>query len=153
MTRPILLQVASVLILIAAQQAYADSMSCSFTAQEGPSQSPLNVELDSFSWGASNPADVGAGGTGAGKAELSGFSFSNGMNSSYTSLLQLAASGTVFSAVSCGFYGPTTVGTVPSPYLTAVLTDAVLVGFEITGAGDGKQRAKFQFYFQNINWK
>ena len=35
-----------------------------------------NIELDSFSFGASNPADVGGGGLSAGKCSLSDFSFS-----------------------------------------------------------------------------
>ena len=34
-----------------------------------------NIELDSFSFGASNPADVGGGGLSAGKCSLSDFSF------------------------------------------------------------------------------
>jgi len=34
-----------------------------------------NIELDSFSFGASNPADVGGGGLSSGKCSLSYFSF------------------------------------------------------------------------------
>ena len=45
------------------------------------------IELDSFSFGASNPADVGGKGLSAGKASLSDFSFSCGLDSASFQIL------------------------------------------------------------------
>jgi len=46
------------------------------------------IELDSFSFGASNPADVGGGGLSAGKCSLSDFSFSCALDSSSYQILK-----------------------------------------------------------------
>ena len=47
-----------------------------------------NIELDSFSFGASNPADVGGKGLSAGKCSLSDFSFSCALDSSSYQILK-----------------------------------------------------------------
>src|ERR1700722_5944452 len=46
-----------------------------------------NIELDSFSFGASNPPDVGGGGLSGGKCSLSDFSFSCALDSSSFQML------------------------------------------------------------------
>jgi type VI protein secretion system component Hcp len=41
----------------------------------------------------------------------------------------------------------------PSPFLTVVLTDAVIEKFKIDGQNDGTQRASFWFAYERIEWK
>jgi type VI secretion system secreted protein Hcp len=63
----------------------------------GESQNPnyLNqIELDSFSFGANNPADVGGGGLSAGKCSLSDFSFTCALDSSSWQIVKDLYAGT-----------------------------------------------------------
>src|ERR1700680_932328 len=63
----------------------------------GESQNPnfkQQIELDSFSFGASNPADVGGQGLSAGKCSLSDFSFSCALDSSSWQLVKDLYAGT-----------------------------------------------------------
>ena len=55
---------------------------------------PKYIELDSFSFGASNPADVGGKGLSAGKCSLSDFSFTCAMDSASFQILQNLYQGT-----------------------------------------------------------
>src|ERR1035438_4223572 len=62
----------------------------------GESQNPnmvKNIELDSYSFGASNPADVGGQGLSAGKASLSDFSFTCALDSSSWQIVKNLYSG------------------------------------------------------------
>lgn len=158
MSRQFFCRAAGVLILIAAQQSFADTISCSLTELNVPNgtNGTLNIELNSFSFGASNPADVGGGGLSPGKVSLSDFTFTSELDSPGTiPLVQLAATGTVFGSVNCSFYGgPAVVGAAPSPYLTALLTNVVIRGFSIgdDGSGNGTQRAKFRLIYKGIQW-
>jgi len=52
------------------------------------------IELDSFSFGASNPADVGGKGLSAGKASLSDFSFTCALDSASYQILKSLYTGT-----------------------------------------------------------
>src|SRR5271168_4364876 len=52
------------------------------------------IELDSYSFGASNPADVGGGGLSAGKCSLSDFSFSCAIDSASWQILKNLYAGT-----------------------------------------------------------
>src|ERR1700735_3194444 len=62
-----------------------------------------NIELDSFSFGASNPPDVGGGGLSGGKCSLSDFSFSCALDSSSFQMLTNLYAGTHISpAISRG---------------------------------------------------
>lgn len=156
MPRHVLFPAAGLIILFAAQQAYA-YISCSFMPR-GPIETNPGpndyIELDSFSFGASNPADVGRGGLSAGRASLSDFTFSTATDNASIKLVLSAVADQVFSSVSCGFYGPTAVGAVPSsPYLTVVLTNATISKFKIDQTDNGTQRTRFWLYYERIEWK
>lgn len=138
-----------VLILLAAQQSFAkDTISCSLI---GANANPVgDIEVYSFQWGGSNPDNVGTGGgSGAGKASLGSIVVAK-------EILQ-AVAGTALASLNCSFFseGSTATGAAPSPYLTAVLTNPVLSGLEVTGLGngDGKQRVRLSFTFESISWK
>ncbi len=134
-----------------------DYIACTYTASTGPNGSAPasgSIQLYSWSWGASNPSDVGTGsGTSAGRVSLSDFSI--GLGSDATKLLQVAVQGAL-SSVSCGFYNtePSSAGGVPSPYLTVMLTNAVLSSVEVMNTGKGdKQRMKLWFNIDSIIWR
>jgi len=57
-------------------------------------QFPKYIELDSYSFGASNPADVGGKGLSAGKCSLSDFSFSCALDSASFQILKDLYAGT-----------------------------------------------------------
>lgn len=155
MPRHVLFPAAGLIILFAAQQAYADNISCSFTAKGGPNGSSSTIEIDSFSFGIEQTANVGSatGGSGAGKVKFGEFTITKTADSASPKLLQSLVTSEIFSKVICKFYGePTDTGAALSPYLTAEMTDAALDKFQIMGDGS-KPREELSFAFAAIEWK
>ncbi|MGA2397966.1 MAG: type VI secretion system tube protein Hcp [Steroidobacteraceae bacterium] len=107
------------------------------------------IEVDSFSFGASNNnPSTGSGGGSAGRVSIGSISVAS-------ELLQLAVRGAL-SSLSCGLYNtqPSSAGEVPNPYLTATLANAVLSSVEVVNNGKGdKQRMKLWFDIDSIVWK
>lgn len=93
------------------------------------------IELDSFSFGASNPADVGGGGLSAGKCSLSDFSFSCAIDSASYQILKNLYAGThiatsTFKSRKSGGGGS------PFVYLTVIMTNCYITS---QGTGGGSQ--------------
>src|ERR1022692_2039631 len=80
-----------------------------------------NIELDSFSFGASNPADVGGGGLSAGKCSLSDFSFSCSLDSSSWQILKNLYTGAHIATVTFLSRKSTGAAT-PFTYINSVMT-------------------------------
>jgi type VI secretion system Hcp family effector len=163
MRRHVSFQAAGLIVLLAAQQAYADSISCSFTTEHsvigtnvGPNGGSSVFEIEDFSFDIEQTLNIGSqsSGAGAGKVTFNPFQITRKVDSASPQFFQMAVRGTLFRAVSCSFYGmATTDGVAPNPYLTAVLTNARIGKFKIEGMADGTQRAKFWFDYQRIEWK
>ena len=97
-----------------------------------------NIELDSFSFGASNPADVGGGGLSAGKCSLSDFSFSCALDSSSFQMLTDLYAGTHIAT--CTFTGRKSGGGGnPYNYLVVTLTNCYITS-QSTGGGSTGMR-------------
>ena len=90
------------------------------------------IEIDSFSWGVSNPTSVGStgGGGGAGKVSFQDIHIETQTNASTPKLLTQAAEGTAISFVEVDFIK----GEAPSPYLKIVLNDVLVSSYQFGGA-------------------
>lgn len=163
MPRHVLFQAAGLIVLVAAQQAYADGISCSFTTEQGvigtnlgPNGGSPVFEIEDFSFDIEKVLNIGSqsSGAGAGKVNFNPFQITRKLDSASPQFFQMAVHGTLIRSIICNFYGAaSTDGVAPNPYLTAVLTNARIEKFEIEGAADGTQRAKFWFDYQRIEWK
>jgi type VI secretion system secreted protein Hcp len=94
------------------------------------------IEVLSFSFGSSMPANVSGGGLGAGKVTISDFTVVKRVDKGTPKFFGSACAGThlqsiVFSLRKAG--GGTSGGYV---YLTFTLTDAIVTQFHISGSGD-----------------
>jgi type VI secretion system Hcp family effector len=163
MRRHVLFQAVALIVLFAAQQVHADSISCSFTTEQGvigtnvaSNGGSASFEIDDFSFDIEQTLNIGSqsSGAGAGKVTFNPFQITRKVDSASPQFFQMAVRGTLFRSVSCSFYGMATSDSVtPNPYLTAVLTNARIGKFKIEGMADGTQRAKFWFDYQRIEWK
>jgi type VI secretion system secreted protein Hcp len=92
------------------------------------------IELDSWSFGASSAADVGSGGLAAGTPSLSDFSCSFDMDSSSYQILKALYQGTHIDTVT--FSGQKVGGDGnPYTYLTVIMTNCFITSYATGGAG------------------
>jgi type VI secretion system secreted protein Hcp len=109
------------------------------------------IELSSFSFGASNPADVGGGGLSAGKCSLSDFSFSCDLDSSsYQILLNLyngqhIDSATFISRKSTGAQQPFT-------YVQATMTNCYITSHSTGGGASGMPSQSVSIAYEQIEF-
>src|ERR1700684_4115303 len=107
------------------------------------------IELDSFSFGASNPADVGGGGLSAGKCSLSDFSFSCALDSSSFQMLTNLYAGTHIST--CTFTGRKSGGGGnPYNYLVVTLTNCYITSQSTGGGSQGMPTEAVSTAYQQI---
>lgn len=118
-----------------------------------------NIELDSFSFGASNPADVGGQGLSAGKCSLSDFSFTCAVDKAAFQILKALYTGqhidtATFSLKKGG--GSTTT----DPYLQVIMTNCYITSNSIGGGSQGVpsqsvsiayEQIEFQYYTQDTS--
>jgi type VI secretion system secreted protein Hcp len=110
-----------------------------------------NIELDSFSFGASNPADVGGGGLSAGKCSLSDFSFSCALDSSSWQILNNLYAGTHISSVV--FTGRKAGGGgTPYNYLIATLTNCYITSHSTGGGSSGMPTQSVSLAYEQIQF-
>jgi type VI secretion system secreted protein Hcp len=110
-----------------------------------------NIELDSFSFGASNPADVGGGGLSAGKCSLSDFSFSCALDSSsYQILTDLYAGAHVASATFTGRKAGG--GGTPYNYLIVTLTNCYITSHSTGGGSAGMPTQSVSMAYEQIKY-
>jgi type VI secretion system secreted protein Hcp len=108
-----------------------------------------NIELDSFSFGASNPADIGGGGLSAGKCSLSDFSFSCALDSSSYQILSSLYAGThigtaVFTGRKSGGGGT------PYNYLVVTMTNCYLTSQSTGGGSTGMPTQSCSIAYEQI---
>jgi type VI protein secretion system component Hcp len=120
---------------------------------------PKNIELDSFSFAASNPPDIGGGGLSAGKCSLSDFSFSCALDSSsYQILTNLYAGTHIATAVFTGRKSGG--GGTPYNYLVVTMTNCYITS-QATGGGSAGmptqsvslayEQIKFEYFTQDTS--
>src|SRR5580700_11759883 len=107
------------------------------------------IELDSFSFGASNPADVGGGGLSAGKCSLSDFSFSCALDSSSFQMLTDLYAGTHIAT--CTFTGRKSGGGGnPYNYLVVTLTNCYITSQSTGGGSTGMPTQSVSIAYEQI---
>jgi type VI secretion system secreted protein Hcp len=94
------------------------------------------IELESFSWGASNPASIGSAGSGAGagKATFSDLNFMQRTQSSSPTLLAHVAEG---GRIESGLLTARKAGKSGLEFLKIKLTDIFVTVFQISGSEGG----------------
>jgi type VI secretion system secreted protein Hcp len=110
------------------------------------------IELDSFSFGASNPADVGGKGLSGGKASLSDFTFSCGMDSASYQILKCLYTGTHIAK--CTFVGRKTGGDAkPYTYLQVLMTNCFVTNHGTGGGGTGIPSQSVTIAYEQIQYQ
>jgi type VI secretion system secreted protein Hcp len=117
------------------------------------------IELDSFSFGATNPPDIGGQGLSGGKCSLSEFSFSCGLDSaSYQILKALYTGQHIATATYAGRKSGG--GTEPFIYLKAIMTNVYISSQSVGGGAMGipnqsvslaYEQIEFQYYTQDTS--
>ncbi len=111
-----------------------------------------NIELDSWSFGASAPAGLGGKGLSAGKASFSDFSCSFALDSSSYQILANLTKGT--HVASATFTGRKTGGGgTPYTYVTVTLTNCFVSGFSTGGGSTGVPSASLSLAYEKIQYQ
>ena len=121
----------------------------------GESQNPnflKQIELDSFSFGASNPADVGGQGLSAGKCSLSDFSFTCALDSSSWQIVKDLYAGThidtcTFSGNKAGGGGSTYM------YIQVVMTNCYITSQSTGGGSTGVPSQSISIAYAKIEYQ
>ncbi|HTR76748.1 MAG TPA: type VI secretion system tube protein Hcp [Gemmatimonadaceae bacterium] len=92
------------------------------------------IEISSFSWGASNPTSIGSatGGIGAGKVHLSDLNITTGMNKASPKLFLACSSG---QHIATGTLSVRKAGGTQLDYLTYTLTEVLVSSYNTSGGG------------------
>ena len=110
------------------------------------------IELDSFSFGASNPPDVGGKGLSGGKCSLSEFSFSCGLDAaSYQILKNLYAGTHIATATYVGRESGG--GGSPYTYLKAIMTNVYISSQSVGGGAMGKPTQSVSLAYEQIEYQ
>jgi type VI secretion system secreted protein Hcp len=117
------------------------------------------IEVDSFSLGASNPADVGGKGLSAGKCSLSDFSFSCALDSASYQILKNLYTGQHIATVT--FKGRKSGGgAAPYIYLVVTMSNCFITSHSTGGGASGVpsqsvsiayEKIQFEYYTQDTS--
>jgi len=111
-----------------------------------------NIELDSFSFGASNPADVGGKGLSAGKCSLSDFSCTFGVDQASYQILKALYTGQHIK--SCKFsLRESGGGANPFTYLVVTMTNCYITSDSIGGGASGKLSQSMSIAYEAIEYQ
>jgi type VI secretion system secreted protein Hcp len=111
-----------------------------------------NIELDSWNFGASSPADLGGKGLAAGKPSFSDFTCSFSLDSSSYQILKDLCEGT--HVASATFTGRKTGGgATPYNYLLVTLTNCFVTGFSTGGGSSGTPSASLSLAYEKIQYQ
>jgi type VI secretion system secreted protein Hcp len=111
-----------------------------------------NIELDSFSFGTSSPADIGGKGMSAGKPSLSDFSFSCALDAASYQILQALYKGThIASAVFSG--RKTGGGGSPFTYLKVTMTNCFITAQSTGGGSSGVPLQSVSLAYEQIKYE
>jgi type VI secretion system secreted protein Hcp len=110
------------------------------------------IELDSFSFGASNPADVGGKGLAAGKASLSDFSFTCPLDAASAFILKNLYMGKHIAT--CTFVGRKTGGDgKPYKYLEVKFTNCFVTSHSTGGGAQGVPSQSVSVAYEQIEYE
>jgi type VI secretion system secreted protein Hcp len=110
------------------------------------------IELDSWSWGASNPSSLGGKGLAAGKPSLSDFTCSFALESSTYTLVQDLTKGTHIATAT--FTGRKTGGGgTPYAYLVITMTNCFITAFSTGGGSSGTPPASLSISYEKIQYQ
>jgi len=110
------------------------------------------IELDSFSFGASNPADVGGKGLSAGKATLSDFTFTCVLDSASYQILKYLYNGDHISKAT--FVGRKTGGgATPYTYVQAIMTKCFVTNHGTGGGAQGMPTQSISLAYESIEFQ
>jgi type VI secretion system secreted protein Hcp len=108
-----------------------------------------NIELDSFSFGASNPADIGGGGLSAGKCSLSDFSFTCAVDKASYQILKALYTGQHIASSVFSLRKSTGAAT-PYTYLQVTLTNCYITSNSIGGGSQGVPSQSVSIAYEQI---
>jgi type VI secretion system secreted protein Hcp len=111
-----------------------------------------NIELDSFSFGASNAADVGGKGLSAGKCSLSDFSFTCAVDQASYQILKALYTGQHIPKATFSLRKSTGAAT-PYTYLSVELTNCYITSNSIGGGGVGVPTQSVSIAYEQINYQ
>jgi len=111
-----------------------------------------NIELDSWSWGASNPPSLGGKGLAAGKPSLSDFTASFPLEASTFAIVQNLTKGTHIDSAT--FTGRKTGGGgTPYNYLVITLSNVFITSFATGGGSSGVPPASISLAYEKIQYQ
>jgi len=111
-----------------------------------------NIELDSWSWGASNPSSLGGKGLAAGKPSLSDFTCSFSLESASYALVAALTKGTHIAGAT--FTGRKTGGGgTPYAYLVITMTNCFVTSFSTGGGSSGVPPASLSISYEKIQYQ
>jgi type VI secretion system secreted protein Hcp len=110
-----------------------------------------NIELDSWSFGISSPADIGGKGLSAGKPSLSDFSCSFALDSASYQVVKDLVQGTHISTTTFTAR-KTGGGGTPYNYLIVIMSNCFITGFSTGGSG-GVPAASVSIAYQKIEYQ
>jgi type VI secretion system secreted protein Hcp len=108
-----------------------------------------NIELDSFSFGASNPADIGGGGLSAGKCSLSDFSFTCAVDKASYQILKALYTGQHIASSVFSLRKSTGAAT-PYTYLQVTMTNCYITSNSIGGGSQGVPSQSVSIAYEQI---
>lgn len=111
-----------------------------------------NIELESYSFGASNPANLGSNGLSGGTASLSDFSFTCEVDASSAQILSALYTGqsidsAVFTLQESGG------GANPYDYITVTFTNCYVTSHSLGGGQQGKPSQSVSFAYEQIQYQ
>jgi len=111
-----------------------------------------NIELDSWSWGASAPSDIGNKGMSAGKPHLSDFTCSFSLESASFQLIAALTKGTHIASAT--FTGRKTGGSGnPYAFLVITMTNCFVTAFSTGGGSSGTPSASLSISYEQIQYQ
>jgi type VI secretion system secreted protein Hcp len=110
-----------------------------------------NIECESYSFGASNPANLGSNGLSGGTVSLSDFSFTCEVDASSAQVLSQLYNGkpvdsAVFTLQESGG------GANPYDYITVTFTNCYITGHSMGGGQQGKPTQSISFAYEQIQY-
>ena len=111
-----------------------------------------NIELESWSWGASNPAALGGKGLAAGKPSLSDFTCSFALEAGSPAMVKDLVTGAHIDSAT--FTGRKTGGDgKPYKYLIVIMTSCFITGFNTGGGSSGVPPASLSIAYEKIDYQ
>jgi type VI secretion system secreted protein Hcp len=107
------------------------------------------IELESYSFGASNPANLGSNGLSGGTVSLSDFSFTCEVDASSGAILSQLYNGKPVDSAVFSLVESTGAAQAP-PYLTVTFTNCYITSHSLGGGSQGKPSQSVSFAYEQI---